>query len=184
MSDLTYPIATARLQLRPLGPGDVDALHAYHSLESVTRYQFWSPRSTKELAEKIAEWAANENIVLGVVLAEAGRLIGDVVLSFKDRAARQGEIGYSFNPDATGQGYASEAVTALVDIGFAHAGLHRIYGRCDARNTPSWRLLERLGFRREAHFREHALFKGEWDEEFYYAMLEDEWRQRKGQGAQ
>ena len=63
----------------------------------------------------------------------------------------------------------------MLDFGFGQFNLHRIFGRCDARNTPPWRLMERLGMRREAHFREHAMFKGGWDEEFYYAMLSREW---------
>ncbi len=63
----------------------------------------------------------------------------------------------------------------MFSVGFGHFNLHRILGRCDARNRPSWQLMQRLGMRREAHFREHALFKGVWDEEFHYAMLAREW---------
>jgi RimJ/RimL family protein N-acetyltransferase len=54
--------------------------------------------------------------------------------------------------------------------------MHRIYARCHARNMASWKVMERLAMRREAHFREHVLVKGAWDEEFIYAILEDEWR--------
>jgi len=103
-----------------------------------------------------------------------------VFLALRDREARQGEIGYSFNPEFQGKGLASEAVRGLVGIGFETLDLHRIYARCDARNLGSWKLLERRGFRREAHFRQHALFKGEWDEEFYYAILKDEWHANSG----
>ena len=67
-------------------------------------------------------------------------------------------------------------------MAFETYDLHRVYGRCDARNVGSWRVLEKLGMRREAHFREHALFKGDWDEEFYYAILQREWRERWGKG--
>ncbi len=58
-------------------------------------------------------------------------------------------------------------------------GLHRIAGRCDGRNIPSARVMERLGMRREAHFRENEIFKGEWGDEFVCAILEHEWRARR-----
>lgn len=190
MPDLEFPIVTKRLYLRPLSAADIDAVHAYHQLEDVARFQFWEVRSRAEVAQKIAKWALETgkgdppgDIVLAVVRTDNDQLIGDAFLGFRDHDARQGEVGFSFHPDAQGNGYASEAVRALFEIGFNTFNLHRISGRCDARNTASWRLMERLGMRREAHFREHALFKGEWDEEFYYAILEDEWRAKSGASA-
>jgi RimJ/RimL family protein N-acetyltransferase len=64
----------------------------------------------------------------------------------------------------------------MLRLGFDGLGLHRIVGRCDGRNTPSTRLLERLGMRREAHLVQNELVKGEWTDEVVYAMLESEWR--------
>ena len=184
LADLTYPIETARLRLRPFTPADVDAVHGYHSLEAVARYQYWEPRSRDEVVEEVAKWADGgwdrrapeaDAIVFAVTLKQSGILIGDMVLLFRDREARQGEIGFTFHPSHGGKGYATEAARAVLAAGFGHFNLHRIFGRCDARNRASWRLMERLGMRREAHFREHALFKGAWDEGFYYAMLAREW---------
>ena len=182
LADLTYLIETARLRLRPFTPADVDAVHGYHSLEAVARFQYWEPRSRDEVVQEVARWAdggwdrqAPDAIVFAVTLKRSGILIGDMVLLFRDQDARQGEIGFTFNPSHGGKGYATEAARAVFTVGFGHFNLHRIFGRCDARNRASWRLMERLGMRREAHFREHALFKGEWDEEFYYAMLAREW---------
>jgi len=179
---LTIPLDTARLRLRAFTPADVDAVHAYQSLPEVARYQYWEPRSRDEVAVEVAKWAAADgtpeaplSMVFAVTLKDGGALIGDMVLLFRDREAGQGEIGFSINPVHAGRGYATEAAVAVINLGFGHFNLHRIYGRCDARNERSWRLMERLGMRREAHFREHALFKGEWDEEFYYALLSREW---------
>ncbi len=67
----------------------------------------------------------------------------------------------------------------MLRLGFDDLGLHRIIGRCDARNTASARLMERLGMRREAHFRENEWFKGEWGDELIYAMLDREWSERQ-----
>lgn len=182
LAELTFPIETTRLRLRPFTLADVDAVHAYQSLEEVARYQYWEPRSREEVAAEVAKWMEPDgtpeaplSMVFAVTLKDSGALIGDMVLLFRDWEARQGELGFSFNPAYAGRGYATEAATAVMDLGFGHFGLHRIFGRCDARNDRSWALMQRLGMRREAHFREHARFKGVWDEEFYYAMLAREW---------
>ena len=184
MADLSIPIETERLRLRPFTIADVDAVHAYHGLDEVARYQYWEQRSRDEVVQEVTKWADGgwdrqvadaEAIVFAVTLSQSGILIGDMVLLFRDKEARQGEIGFTFNPSHGGKGYATEAARAVFAAGFGHFNLHRIFGRCDARNMASWRLMERLGMRREAHFREHALFKGVWDEEFHYAMLAREW---------
>jgi RimJ/RimL family protein N-acetyltransferase len=177
------PIATERLTLRLVTMADCDALYSFLSLPEVAEFQFWDPMDRAKVAEKAADWSTldgedGRHLELGVVLKDTGVLIGDVFLGFRDMDARQAEIGYSLHPGFQRRGYGFEAVKALMDLGFGHFGMHRIFGRCDARNQSSFRLMERLGMRREAHFREHALFKGGWDEEFYYAILEYEWRAR------
>ena len=181
-----YLIKTERLQLRQLEVRDADAVLAYHSLPEVAQFQYWQPRTRSEMAAKVKEWAKNTSIIkegdaltLVVELENGTALIGDVYLNLKSAHARQGEIGYSFNPAYTGRGFATEAVAALVDWGFRKLRLHRIMARCDVRNEPSWRLLERLNFRCEAHFKEHAIFKNAWDEEYYYAILDREWAARQ-----
>jgi len=66
----------------------------------------------------------------------------------------------------------------MLRLGFEEYGLHRIVGRLDARNTASARVLERLGMRREAHFRQNEIIEGEWTDEFVYAILRPEWQER------
>ena len=74
------------------------------------------------------------------------------------------------------QGFTSEALRAAFDIGFDELGFHRVFARCGAKNHGSARLMKALGMRLEAHYREHALFQGEWDEELHFAILDREWR--------
>jgi RimJ/RimL family protein N-acetyltransferase len=177
-----YPIATRRLLLRPFVPEDLDALHAIQSRPDVARYLYWEPRSREEVRGALAaraRWrsleAEGDTLGLAVVLRDTGALIGDVNLDWLSREHRQGEIGFVFHPDHGGRGYATEAATEMLRMGFGRLGLHRIVGRCDARNAASARLMERLGMRREAHFRHNEVFKGEWGEEYVYAIIEDEW---------
>jgi RimJ/RimL family protein N-acetyltransferase len=97
-------------------------------------------------------------------------------LRWTDATAAQAEIRFVFNPVYRRQGYATEAVKAVLDLGFDYFGLHRIFARCGAKNQASARLMKGLGMRLEAHYREHALFQGEWDEELHFAILDREWR--------
>jgi RimJ/RimL family protein N-acetyltransferase len=89
---------------------------------------------------------------------------------------RQGEIGFIFHPDHQGRGYATEAGRAVLAMAFETYGLHRVFGRLEARNRASARVLEKLGLRREAYLVENEWVKGEWQSELVYAVLAREWR--------
>jgi RimJ/RimL family protein N-acetyltransferase len=177
-----YPIETARLSLRPLTAGDLDDVHAYYSRPEVTRYLYWDTRDrerSREALEDYSRWTGldgeGDGMVLAMVPRDVGRVVGQVSLHWFSEEHRQGEIGFIVNPDYHGRGLAREAAVVLLRLGFEELGLHRITGRCDARNLASARLMERLGMRREAHLVENELIKGEWTDELVYAMLEQEW---------
>ena len=179
-----YPLKTARLVLRPFEPGDLDDLHAYRSDPEVCRYLYSEPGTIEESRQRLDKSLTMDELteegqwlVLAVTLDD--RVIGDVVLKWVSEQHRQGELGYVFNPAYQGKGYAREAAEAMLRIGFEELGLHRVAAVCDPRNEPSWRLMERLGMRREAHLRESEMFKGEWGDCFVYAMLAAEYRTLK-----
>ncbi len=184
-----YPIHTARLSLRPLGPGDADAMYAYKSREDVCRYIPHPPLTYEQVVARMAGTHTRSTLddegqalFVGVELRGSGELIGDLVLFWRSREHRGGEIGYVFAPEHTGHGYATEALPELLRLGFdpEHGlGLHRIVARLDARNTASARVAERLGMRREAQLVQNEWFKGEWTDELVYALLEDEWVQAR-----
>ena len=85
------------------------------------------------------------------------------------------EVGFTLAPAHQGKGYGTEALGALLGFAFETFGLHRIYAVTDALNVPAATLLERVGFRREAHFLENVFFKGAWGSELLFAILEREW---------
>src|SRR5690606_31307864 len=88
----------------------------------------------------------------------------------------QAELGWVLDPAHHGQGYATEAVRELLRLCFEDLGLHRVEAFCFAVNEPSWRLMERLGMRREIHSIAESLHRsGEWMDGLGYAMLDDEW---------
>ena len=180
----SFPLHTERLLLRPFQEDDLEALYAMQSRADVTRYLYWGPRSPDEaqnMLERLMRMTAIDDDSSALRLAallpdsDPGMLIGDFSLQRVSREHNQGEIGFIVHPDHHGQGYATEAATLLLRLGFEELGLHRIVGRCDARNAASARLMERLGMRREAHLRENEFVKGEWCDELIYAMLAGEW---------
>ncbi|MDQ3618547.1 MAG: GNAT family N-acetyltransferase [Actinomycetota bacterium] len=183
MSRPPYPIETDRLTIRPFTGDDLDALHGIQSKRELTTYLYWEPRSRNEVVEVLDsridrpfDEVYRTGLALAVVVRDTNTLIGDVSLTVLSREHAQGEIGFVLDPDQQGRGYGREAATVLLRFGFEDLELHRIIGRCDPRNVPSWRLLERLGMRREAHFRESEIFKGEWGDEYVYALLAADWR--------
>ena len=181
-----YPIATDRLLLRPYQAGDLEALHDLERRAETARYLYNEPLSreqTNALLDRRMRLVAiddeGDEIVLAVELRTTGTVIGHVNLERTSREHRQGEIGYVLHPDHQGRGYATEAASLMLRLGFEELGLHRIVGRLDARNAASAAVLERLGMRREAHLRENEHVKGEWVDELVYAILAEEWRRRR-----
>lgn len=177
-----YPMETARLLLRPFNRGDVDAVFSYRSRPDVAEFLFDQPMNHEECAEAVRARTTQvgfigegDKILLAVERKEDARLIGEVSLIWRSVADQQAEIGYILHPDGQGQGLATEAARALLGFAFEVAGMHRVYARCDARNVASSRVMERLGMRQEAHLREHTHFKGGWDEELIFAILDREW---------
>jgi RimJ/RimL family protein N-acetyltransferase len=182
-----YPVRSERLLMRPLAAGDADALLAYRGREDVARYVPFDPMSRQDIIKRLAgRWARTEltdegqSLTLGAQVRETGELAGDVTLFWHSREHAGGEIGYVLNPLLAGRGYATEAATVLLRLGFTDLGLHRIVARIDERNQPSVRLARRLGMRQEARLVDNEFFKGEWTTELDFAMLAHEWDARHG----
>jgi RimJ/RimL family protein N-acetyltransferase len=185
-----YPLTTDRLELRPFREDDLDVLCEMDGDAETTRYLYWGPRTRAEVRVSLARRRKmtsiereGDGLRLAIVVKESGALVGDVSLHYLSKQHGQGEIGFVLHPAQHGHGYAGEAVRVLLGLGFEGLGLHRIAGRCDPRNTASARLMDRLGMRREAHLRENEYVKGEWVGGYVYALLADEWRATKGNGA-
>jgi RimJ/RimL family protein N-acetyltransferase len=182
MTSPTLPVETDRLVLRLFESGDLDEVIAYYSLPDVQRYIDWPARDKGEVREALEEMSGQvalnrpgDTLSLAIVRREERALIGQVSLRWHDATAAQAEVRFAINPRHRGQGFATEAARAALTMGFEEFGFHRIFARCDARNQASARLLKGLGMRLEAHYREHALFQGEWDEELHFAILDREW---------
>jgi RimJ/RimL family protein N-acetyltransferase len=183
---LSRPISTRRLILRRFERRDLDDLARIFQDESVNRYLYSVARTreqTKEALDKRisipdgTDDTAIDNVVLvAIELCETQHVIGDFMLRWHDDEHRQGEIGGSLHPEHHGMGYATEIYEALLELAFEEYDLHRVVGRCDGRNAPSVRSLEKAGLRQEAHFVENEFVKGEWTDEIVLAILQSDWR--------
>lgn len=180
--ELSLPLVTERLTLRALGPDDASFHAALFGRPEVVRYLYDDVLTGEpvlaHLAQRYWHGLPDEGEFVNLGVAFEGRLIGEVGLGLTSRAYDTYEIGYVFTPESGGQGLATEAVRALVDVVFTHLGAHRVVGCLDARNTASTRLLERLGFRHEALLVANEFVKGEWCDESTYAVLAQEWLAR------
>ena len=175
---------TARLDLRPLVPTDADALFALKSDAEVQRYGSHVPWTALQQAVDYIErdrqgMAEGQHAQLAVVHREDGAVLGTCTLHALDAQCRRADVGYALLPSAWGRGYANEAVTALLDWGFAQLQLNRVEADIDPRNAASARALERLGFVREGHLRERWIVGGEACDSWLYGLLAREWTARK-----
>lgn len=187
MSVMSLPIETNHLRLRPFERGDCEAVARYHTLPSVQRYVERPTRYADDVAAAVGVMRSQTELhrpgdVLALAMVRKGdaALIGQVSLKWSDATASQGEVKFVIDPAFSGQGYLTEALTALFDLAFTHFRVHRLMVRCDGRSHHSVKLMQKLGMRLEAHYREHALFQGEWDEELHFALLNREWQRGTG----
>lgn len=103
-------------------------------------------------------------------------MIGNIYYGNRDFAAK--EVGYIINKHHQRQGFAFEALRAVINDAFAN-GVHRVFAECDPRNTCSWKLLEKVGLEREAHFKQNVFIKRDqngkplWKDTYVYAIVND-----------
>lgn len=162
-------------------PDDGAQLHEYLSLLETVRFE---PYGTKTLAE--CGVLAAERAIDGrfwAVCLQDGRLIGNLYLALDvPEEWRTWGLGYVMHPGFWNHGYATEAATALLDHCFGKLGAHRVVASCDPNNARSWKLMERLGMRREAHMLRNVSFRNDangnavWTDSYQYAVLDSEWR--------
>jgi RimJ/RimL family protein N-acetyltransferase len=195
-TDRTTPVSRARfdriesdrLVLRRFADSDLAPFLIYRNDPEVARYQAWES-CTEQEAKNMIEQSRQEEpgepgewFQFAVELKETDALIGDCALKVEEDG-RQAEVGYTLSREHQAKGYASEAVSCLLDYAFGDLGLHRVVAITDQENEPSIALLKRLGIRREGHFVQNAWFKGRWASEYLYAVLRDEWLQKPGEDA-
>ena len=166
-------IRTKRLLLRPFQESDYDDLFEFLSQLKDDEFEGY-PGITYENGRKYLRQRLGSEDFYAVAPADSGKVIGNIYCGDRDSGAK--EVGYIINRDYRRMGCAGEALSAVVENAFRQ-GAHRVFAACDPRNTASWKLLEKVGLRREAHFRKNIWFHKDehgnpiWKDTYIYAML-------------
>ncbi|MGZ4449623.1 MAG: GNAT family N-acetyltransferase [Nocardioides sp.] len=187
LSDVAWPVRTDRLSIRPATRDDLEATWAFRRLPEVSEWLTALPTS---LDDYRGSFERPHRMSRTLVLERDGEVVGDMMLWLKDawaqaevaaRAERTvAELGWVVAPAHAGQGLATEAVRAVLGVCFEQLGVRRVEAQCFADNEPSWRLMERVGLRREAHLVADSLHRsGRWLDSYAYAVLAEEWAARR-----
>ena len=167
-------LATERLIVRKFMHEDWQALHEYTSDASVMRYIPEGVFSEEDSKKFVTENSGENAKYFPVFLKNDEVLIGHIVFH-KYFGTHTWEIGWVFNPKYTSKGYASEAAYAILKYGFETMKLHRIIATCQPENIASYRVMEKIGMRREGLFKKCIPHGDEWWDEYFYAILAEEW---------
>jgi len=174
-------IHSDRLILRPIKAEDAEAIFGYRSNAIVNQFQGWIPETVADVHDFIRNKVSvvidqpGTWFQLAIVKKDNGELIGDVGIHFLGSDSFQVEIGCTLNFNQHGNGFATEALTETLNFLFQELNKHRVITSIDPRNEKSIQMVERLGFRKEAHFRKSLLINNEWVDDLVYAMLKEDW---------
>jgi len=175
-------IETERLILRKFKESDVAAFFKYRSNPEVALYQGWEDYKFQQATEFIVEQMNFEPNIedtwfqIAIELKESRLLVGDCAIHTLKQDINQVEIGFTLEPMYHNMGFAGEAIKCLLGYIFTVLKKHRVIAITDVRNKNSIKLLEKVGMRREGHFIKNAWYKGEYTDEYEYAMLREEYK--------
>jgi len=194
-SVLARPLHTERLTLRPATAEDADPTWSFRRLASVNEWLTGSPADLGGYRDLFSEPARLATTVVVTLRDDpAAPVIGDLMLRREAAPARgevadragdaQAELGWVLDPAYAGRGYATEAVRELLRYCFQELGVRRVTASCFLDDDRSWRLMERVGMRRELHAVRDALHRsGRWLDTVGYAILAEEWSPIRGRAA-
>ena len=174
-------LRSERLLLRPFRVSDVDDALSYRNNEEFARYLPWVPQPfTRRDAEEfvarnvLEPWKTSPTfaVVLG------NRVIGSVNLEI-DAKNEIAMLGYAIGRDHWGQGFTPEAGSVAIAWGFETFHLAKVWASTDLRNERSWKVMEKLGMRREALLRSHRIAGGQRVDDVHYGLLRAEWDARE-----
>lgn len=180
---MTFYLETERLFLTDFDENDnsmdFQALYSYRSLKDVQKYQSWRPNTIEDVKSFISRLPKNYNFhepgwyQLAIRLKESNLLIGDIGLHIME-TMNEVELGITLHPDYQGKGYASEALSAVINYVFITLLKNLIICSIDPRNSSSKALLERLGFEWKETVKEAYELHGEIVDDMIFILRKPE----------
>lgn len=171
---------TERLYIRPIRIEDKESIFKYRSDPDANKYQGWIPKTIEGVSAFIKKTATTPDVPgtwfqLVILQKTSNQIIGDIGIHFLSSDTNQVEIGFTLDRGFQGLGFATESLRKTIDHIFFELKKHRIVSSIDPENTKSIKLIERLGFRKEAHFVESIFMNGKWADDVVFAILHREW---------
>lgn len=174
-------LESKRLRLCEVTWEDTENIHALYSCPEVDEYNTMGIpqdiKETKELITTMIEAQTDEHrksYTWIILRKDSGQFIGTTGITLSANRFRLGEIFYELLPSQWGQGYATEIVKALIKAGFDHFHLHKVEAGVATENIRSIRVLEKSGMTREGLRRKILPIRGEWKDNYHYAIVEDD----------
>lgn len=168
---------TQRLLLRNYRTGDWERVHLYGSDPEFTKYELWGPNteedSRKFVEEMVRQAEGNPRYKydFAVCLKDQGLLIGGCGIRRETERSHVAHLGWAINPKFQNQGYATEAAETMIEFGFEILKLSVIYATCDVRNSPSCKVMEKLGMRQVGVIKGTKHVKGHIRDTYRYEIL-------------
>lgn len=179
-------LQSERLILRNFVESDLEPFLSYRNDPMVAKYQGWGIPYSRDKGQAFilsmlgkVDLKQDSWIQFAVALKDSNQLVGDLGCYIKKDDERQARIGFTLDSKHWRKGYITEIIPHLLDYLFEEMNIHRVAADCDVENIASQRTLEKLGFRKEAHFIESYLVDGLYASEYFYGMLQREWQHKE-----
>jgi RimJ/RimL family protein N-acetyltransferase len=173
---------TGRLNFSKVSMEDVLSIHALHSLPETDEFNTLGIPATIQVTERLLEeWVAANNAlpprsyIYCLALRDTDEFVGLIALVMGKPAYKTAEVWFKLHVQHWGKGYTTEALKNLLAFGFTELGLHRVEAGCAVENIASARVLEKAGMTREGMKRKKLPIRGEWKDNYFYGMLQEEW---------
>lgn len=174
-------INTDRLLLTEVTWDDLPDIHHLHSIAEVDEFNTMGlPNDIEETREIIKPVIDNRKAEIQkiymwkIIEKESESFSGICGMTLSADKFKLGEIYYKFLPMYWGKGYATEVAKALINSGFEYFKLHKVEAGVATDNIPSIKVLEKCGMIREGLRRKILPIRGEWRDNYHYAIVEDD----------
>ncbi len=174
-------LESKRLHIRELSLADLENIHQLHSLPETDEFNTLGIPKDIQTTEKIVEeWLILQNhsprnsFIFCIDKKEENEFVGLIALNLGKSNYKTAEVWFKVHKDHWRQGYTTEALKRVLEFGFIDLKLHRIEAGCAVENIASSKTLERAGFVREGMKRKKLPIRGEWKDNYFYGILEED----------
>ena len=175
-------LKSKRLHIRELTSEDIDNVHELHSLPETDEFNTLGiPENIQTTENILTEWLILQkqepriSYIFSIDKTENNNFVGLIAINLGKTNYKTAEVWFKIHKDHWRKGYTTEALTRLLDFGFNDLKLHRIEAGCAAENIASIKTLEKAGFTREGMKRKKLPIRGEWKDNFFYGILEEDY---------